>query len=35
VPQNFCTDRPESLLIVAAKQPGRRAQKRHEGVVCA
>ncbi len=25
VPQNFCTDRPESLLIVAAKQPGRRA----------
>ena len=32
-PQNFCAQRPESLLIVAAKQPGRRAQKRHEGVV--
>ena len=26
-PQNFCAQRPESLLIVAAKQPGRRAQK--------
>ena len=25
--------RPESLLIVAAKQPGHRAQKHHEGVV--
>ena len=25
-PQNFCAQRPESLLIVAAKQPGRRAQ---------
>ncbi len=32
-PQNFCVQRPESLLIVAAKQPGRRAQKCHEGVV--
>ena len=32
-PQNFCAQRPESLLIVAAKQPGRRAQKRHKGVV--
>ena len=32
-PQNFCAQQPESLLIVAAKQPGRRAQKRHEGVV--
>jgi hypothetical protein len=32
-PQNFCAQRPESLLIVAAKQPGRRAQKRHRGVV--
>ena len=28
---NFCAQRPESLLIPAAKQPGRRAQKRHEG----
>jgi hypothetical protein len=32
-PQNFCAQRPESLLIVAAKQQDRRAQKRHEGVV--
>lgn len=32
-PQNYCAQRPEALLIVAAKQPGRRAQKRHEGVV--
>ena len=24
-PQNFCAQRPESLLIVATKQPGRRA----------
>jgi hypothetical protein len=32
-PQNFCAQQPESLLIVAAKQSGRRAQKRHEGVV--
>ena len=31
-PLNFCAQRPESLLIQAAKQPGRRAQKRHEGV---
>ena len=30
-PMNFCAQRPESLLIPAAKQPGRRAQKRHEG----
>jgi hypothetical protein len=29
---NFCAQRPESLLISAAKQPGRRAQKRHRGV---
>ena len=29
-PQNFCAQRPESLLIVAAKQPSRRAQKRHK-----
>jgi hypothetical protein len=28
---NFCALRPESLLIPVAKQPGRRAQKRHEG----
>jgi hypothetical protein len=33
VPQNFCSYLLESLLIVAAKQPGRRAQKRHKGVV--
>jgi hypothetical protein len=31
--QNFCAHQPESLLIVAAKQPGRRAQKRHKGMV--
>ena len=30
-PMNFCAQRPESLLIPAAKQPGRRAQKRHAG----
>ena len=30
-PMNFCAQRPESLLIPAAKQPGRRAQKIHEG----
>ena len=28
---NFCAQRPESLLKVAAKKPGRRAQKRHDG----
>ena len=28
---NFCAQRPESLLIPASKQPGQRAQKRHEG----
>jgi hypothetical protein len=28
-PNNFCAECPESLLISAAKQPGRRAQKRH------
>jgi hypothetical protein len=32
-PQNFCAQQPESLLIVAAKQPGRCAQKCHKGVV--
>jgi len=31
-PRNFCAQRPESLLIQAAKQPGRRAQKRHEAL---
>jgi hypothetical protein len=30
-PVNFCAQRPESLLIPAAKHPGRRAQKRIEG----
>ena len=30
-PQNYSAQRPESLLIAAAKQPGRRAQKRHLG----
>ena len=30
-PTNFCAQRPESLLIHAAKRPGRRAQKRHAG----
>ena len=28
---NYCAQRPESLLIPVAKQPGRRAQKRHTG----
>ena len=32
-PQNFCAQQPESLLIVAAKQPGLHAQKCHKGVV--
>jgi hypothetical protein len=32
-PQIFYAQRPESLLLVAAKQPGWRAQKRHKGVV--
>jgi hypothetical protein len=31
-PTNFCAQRPESLLISAAKQPGSRAQKRHHGI---
>ena len=30
-PVNYCAQRPESLLIPVAKQPGRRAQKRHAG----
>ena len=30
-PTNYCAQRPEALLIAAAKQPGRRAQKRHQG----
>ena len=28
-PINYSAERPESLLIPAAKQPGRRSQKRH------
>ena len=32
-PRNYCAQRPESLLIYAAKRPGRRAQKRQEGAV--
>ena len=32
-PSNFCAQRPESLLIKAAKQPGRRARKVHEGAI--
>jgi hypothetical protein len=28
-PSNYSAERPESLLIPAAKQPGRRSQKRH------
>ena len=28
-PRNYCAERPESLLINAAKQPGQRAQPRH------
>jgi hypothetical protein len=31
-PMNYCAQRPESLLIPAAKKPGRRAQKRQQGV---
>jgi hypothetical protein len=31
--QNFCAQHPESLLIAAAKQTGRPAQKQIEGVV--
>ena len=30
-PLNYCAQRPEGLLIQAAKQPGRRAQKRSDG----
>jgi hypothetical protein len=30
-PVNFCVQRPESLLIPAAKHPGRHAQKQIEG----
>lgn len=30
-PINYCAQRPESLLIPAAKHPGRSAQKRHDG----
>jgi hypothetical protein len=28
----YCAQRPESLLIPVAQNPGRRAQKRHQGV---
>ena len=31
-PANLCAQRPESLLISASKQPGRHAQKRHQGI---
>jgi hypothetical protein len=31
VSTNFCAQRPESLLKLAAKKPGQRTQKRHEG----
>ena len=31
-PMNYCVQRPESLLIPAAKKPGRRAQKMQQGV---
>jgi hypothetical protein len=31
-PNNICTQRLESLLISAAKQPGGRAQKLHHGI---
>ena len=29
-PIHYCGKQPESLLIPSAKQPGRRAQKRHD-----
>ncbi|KAI2502420.1 hypothetical protein MHU86_12077 [Fragilaria crotonensis] len=32
-PRNLNAERPESLLIYAAKRPGRRAQKRHAGIL--
>ena len=32
-PRNFNAERPEALSINAAKRPGRRAQKRHEGAL--
>ena len=31
-PTIFCAQRPKSLLISAAKQPGTCAQKRHRGI---
>ena len=31
-PMNYCAQRPESLLIPVTKKPGRRAQKRQQGV---
>ena len=30
-PNGFCAERPESLLISVAKQPGRRTHKRNQG----
>jgi hypothetical protein len=32
-PFNYCAQRPESLLIQAAKQPGSRSRKVHEGAI--
>ena len=32
-PINYFAQRPESLLIPVAKQPGHRAQKRHTGLL--
>ena len=32
-PLNYCAQRPESLLIPVAKQPGRHAQKRQNGSI--
>jgi hypothetical protein len=32
-PSGYCAQRPESLLIKAAKQPGRRARKVREGAI--
>jgi hypothetical protein len=34
-PPKFYAQQPESLLIIAAKQPGQRAKKRNKGVVYA
>jgi hypothetical protein len=32
-PVGYCAQRPESLLISVAKQPGRHAQKRQDGSI--